>query len=277
MKTSSIIGLCRFSFVGRGDWTAYRDPSVDHNSVNLREEIAEKLYESNRMEKRFFVFENLLLPSLDSQSDGEFHLLILTSKTMPLEYRGRLSDICESRKYITLIFSDATDVNAGFIEEIEKIQSNSKMRPVQFRIDDDDGLASDYIERLRRATVAMAGYPNFAYSRPSGAVATLYRDQGPTFYKMNQPFHAAGCACRLNRRGMTIFSYGHFGLGDRFPALVDNSGVGHLAIKLQDHDSENLNGSDRARRGHKKISSEDFLKTLDKKFPFVNWHALSKL
>jgi hypothetical protein len=277
MKTSSLIGLCRFSFVGRGDWVAYRDRDIDHNNSALREDIAEKLYESDRMEKRFFVFENLLLPSLDNQSDGEFHLLILTSKIMPLEYRDRLSDICKSRKYIKLIFSDATDVNSGFIEDIEVIQSQSKMRPVQFRIDDDDGLASDYIERLRRATAAMAGYPNFAYSRPSGAVATLYRDQEPTFYKMNQPFHAAGCACRLNRRGMTIFSYGHFGLGGRFPALIDNSGVGHLAIKLQDHDSENLDVSDRARRSHREVSLEDFSKTLESKFPFINLDALSRL
>ncbi len=47
MKTSSLIGLCRFSFVGRGDWTAYRDPGVDHNSVNLREEIITSLLAQN--------------------------------------------------------------------------------------------------------------------------------------------------------------------------------------------------------------------------------------
>tara|TARA_B100001059_G_scaffold236563_1_gene287818 strand:- start:4924 stop:5757 length:834 start_codon:yes stop_codon:yes gene_type:complete len=277
MRTSSITGLCRFSFVGRGDWTAYRGPDVDHNDATLRSEIAEKLYESNRMAKRFFVFENLLLPSLDNQSDSDFQLIVLTSKIMPLEYKERLLEICQYRKYITVLFSDATDVNSGLVEEIQKIQSQSKAQPVQFRIDDDDGLASDYIERLRRATVAMADYPNFAYSRPSGVVATLYRDQGPKFYKVNQPFHAAGCACRLNRLGMTIFSYGHFALGDRFPALVDNSGIGHLAIKLEDHDSEHLNGSDRARRGHKEISLENFSANLEKKFSFINWGLLSSM
>ncbi|MBU2359693.1 MAG: putative rhamnosyl transferase, partial [Alphaproteobacteria bacterium] len=141
----------------------------------------------------------------------------------------------------------------------------------------DDGLASDYIARLRRAAVAMAGYPNFAYSRPRGAVVTLYKDQAPQFYQLNQLFHAAGCACRLNRRNMTIFSYGHFALRDRFPALIDNSGTGHLALKLQDHDSENLDRSEQARRGHHAMTETAFSRLLEDQFPFIDLDTISGL
>ena len=271
----TIIGLCRFSFVGRGDWVAYRGTNVDQNDTALSESIANELYQDTRLEKRFFVFENFLLRSLDMQSDQDFKLLILTSKIMPLKYQNRLVEICKNREYTVPIFSDAADVNSGFENEIENVRQENGPRVVQFRIDDDDGLANDYIERLRRAAVAMNDYPNFTYGRRRGLVATLYQDQPKRYYRMNQIFHAAGCACRLNRRNMTIFSYGHFALRDRFPALIDNSNEGHLALKMHGHGSKPINYAGGRLDDHQEITASEYQKLSVDRFPHLRLDSLS--
>ncbi|WP_435256560.1 glycosyltransferase [Thioclava sp. FR2] len=60
-----IIGLCRFSFLGRGDWAAWRDAPLGEENAK-RAELAASLYAPDRVEQRPWTLENLLLPSLRS-------------------------------------------------------------------------------------------------------------------------------------------------------------------------------------------------------------------
>ena len=166
---------------------------------------------------------------------------------MPEEYQETLRGLCWKRDYLKLIFSAATDVNAGFRPTIDAIEDGMPTRLVQFRIDDDDCLCPTYIQQLRKAADRFSDLDAFSYSIPKGLVATAYTDRPPKYNELYQPFHSGGCAVRPHRRGFTVFSYGHFSLMTRFPALIDNSGLGHLALKLDDQDSEKLFLSERAR------------------------------
>lgn len=274
--TRPAIGLCRFSFVGRGDWQKYKDPDLDHMDEAFRLRVAEELYAPERMENRFFAFENFLLNSLDHQTDQNFRLLVLTSTLMPQQYQTRLIEATQHRPYTQLIFSSATDVNAGFSPEINRIQGKYDHPLAQFRIDDDDCLSPAYVEKLRDVVSRFNDRGMLAYSIPKGLVATRYSDHPNAYYYVNQPFHSAGCALVPRSSDNTVFSYGHFSLGRRFPSFVDN-GVffGHLSLKMDDHDSAKLYESSRARRDHTEISRAKFLHWVSEFFPFINHNHFS--
>ena len=66
-----ILICTRFSFFGRSGWKS--EFSAD----------PEMLFEQGRLEQRFWLFENITLPSLVSQTDKDFHYFVLSSCLMP--------------------------------------------------------------------------------------------------------------------------------------------------------------------------------------------------
>lgn len=265
-----VIGLCRFSFVGRGDWSSYRNPTVDHNDQDFRTTKAAELYQSDRMERRFFTLENFLLKSMAAQVDQTFYLIILTSDLIPDIYKQRLEKLCAAHSFVRAVFSSQTDVDSALIPEIDKIRALYGTPLVQFRIDDDDFLSPEYVGRLRTAAKRFEDLDRFAYSIPKGLVATAYSDMPQTYYELVQPFHSAGCALKLERADRTVFSFGHFSMQRRFPAFIDNGGFGHVSLKLDDQDSEKLHNSERARRDHTDITKPKFNRWINEFFSAID-------
>lgn len=265
-----VIGVCRFSFVGRGDWAEYRDRSIDHEGQEFRQHKAAELYAFERMERRFFTLDKFLLNSLSAQTDGNFYLIILTSDLMPDKYKRRLNALCDIYSFARAVYSSEVDVSSALIPEIEKIKNVFESPLVQFRIDDDDCLSQFYVERLRRAACRFEDLDNFAYSIPKGLVATAYSDKPQHFYELFQPFHSAGCAFKPHRADRTIFSFGHFAIQRRFTSFIDHANFGHLSLKLDDQDSQKLHSAERARRGHVEVGKQKFMKWIDDFFPSID-------
>lgn len=69
-----IYGHIRFSFYGITDTRA--KPDEDGT-------VLAQLYDETRMARRFFLFENLTLPSLIHQTDRDFRTVIMSSSVMP--------------------------------------------------------------------------------------------------------------------------------------------------------------------------------------------------
>ncbi|MEC3861473.1 glycosyltransferase [Mesobacterium sp. TK19101] len=136
-----VIGLCRFSYPAEGGF------QVAHDSI--AERIA-YLYDPARLEDRFRHFETLCLPGLKAQTDPDFTLLILTGDSLPGWARDRLTDLCRDfpqarilqqppmphRKVCNTVLNDARAPGAPCL---------------QFRHDDDDAVAVDFVARLRAA------------------------------------------------------------------------------------------------------------------------------
>lgn len=265
-----VIGICRFSFCGNGDWAAYAAIDADTDIGLLRLEQAERLYDDARMALRFHLFETFLMPSLKAQRDPNFLMIILTSDIMPTKHLKRLRALCQSDERLLLIVSDETTVHAALIPEIKRLNSGLTRPLVQFRIDDDDCLSADYVLELRRYMQRLGDMMPIAYSRSTGLVVTSYADEGETrVYRANLPFNSMGTAIRIHRE-RTIFSFGHGALLKRFPAIVNNAGMGFLSIKIDGHDSRPINMDEPVfRRTHAEVEAAELPVVLSKWFDFI--------
>lgn len=265
-----VIGICRFSFCGNGDWAAYSAVDAQTDIDLLRLEQAERLYDDARMALRFHLFETFLLPSLKAQKDPNFVLIVLTSDIMPAQHLKRLRALCDSDARLLLIVSDATSVHEALMPEITRLNSFLSRPLVQFRIDDDDCLSADYVHELRRYMLRLGDMMPIAYSRSTGLVVTSYaEDEATHVYQASLPFNSMGTAIRIHG-DRTIFSFGHGALLKRFPAIVDNAGMGFLSIKIDGHDSRPVSLEDPAfRRTHAPVSDADLPVILSKWFGFL--------
>jgi len=142
-----MLGLCRFSYLGG------RGFQVTHESI---EERRAYLYDPERLERRWFWFENIALPGLLAQTDPDFTLVLMTGPDLPEPYMGRLRELTEIAPQFKLALVPPMDLHleaclaaiAPHIEEEADVVGH-------FRQDDDDAVAVDYIRDARRDFAAM--------------------------------------------------------------------------------------------------------------------------
>ena len=265
-----VIGICRFSFCGNGDWAAYSGVDASTDIYLLRLEQAERLYDDARMALRFYLFENFLLPSLQAQKDPNYMLIVLTSDIMPAKHLKKLRTLCDGDDRLHLLVSDETTVHKALMPEITRLNRGLSRPLVQFRIDDDDCLSSTYVQELRSYMLRLGDVTPIAYSRSTGLVVTSYEVDGETrLYRARLPFNSMGTAIRVHGE-RTIFSFGHGALLRRFPAVVDNAGMGFLSIKIDGHDFRPINMQEHAfQRSHTLVGMEEAESILSKWFGFI--------
>ena len=73
-NSNQIVGLVRFSYISKGGFAHSHDSQQEQEAM---------IYDTDRMERRFKLFEKLALPSLINQSDTDFQCIFLISKTFP--------------------------------------------------------------------------------------------------------------------------------------------------------------------------------------------------
>lgn len=226
------------------------------------------------MEKRFWTFENLLLKSVAAQTNPDFHLIVLTSARMPKAMQTRLRKLTETIPQIRLVISDAGTVGEAVLPTTDELWGSGRGM-VQFRIDDDDCLATDYVARLADFSRRMTDFGPYAYSRPRGLVLTAYKGAALRHFDLHLPFNSMGAAVYLRHRVHSVFSFGHFALRTRFPSFQDNSGHAFLALKWSGHDSLPMDETGRMTRGQRAIGQGEFAGHLARRFPFVDLEKLS--
>jgi hypothetical protein len=271
-----IVGICRFSFLGRGDWSIYS--GISHGSdaeAAARIKVAATLYDPARLEQRFRSFEALTLRSIQAQRQRDFHFVVLTSPAMPPAYRARLARLCSTDSRVHLLVSDVPMVNEALAPLLTELSEGGRHRLVQFRLDDDDCLGIEYTAALHRAVVAGRDYDVFAFSMPRGLLISNYTGTGPVRYEMDRPFHSAGAAVRPRSPAQTIFSFGHYALMRRFPSVLDPRFMGSLNLKIQGHDSRPEVPRDG--NGLRMLELPAFAEHLARDFPFVDTAALASL
>jgi hypothetical protein len=268
-----IVGICRFSFFGRGDWHAWSAVDGKPGAPADLQAHAARLYAPARMEQRFWSFENLLLRAILSQTDRDFHFIVLTSTVMPQIYLDRLRDLVAGHPKVHLVISDTATVNEGVLPTLAHIRGDAPGL-VQFRIDDDDCLSVDYIAKLADYIRRMQGFGPFSYSRSQGLVLTAYSGAAPQYFTLKLPFHSMGTAVYLPSSSQTVFSFGHLALQARFPSFLDGRGTAFLALKLPGHDSQPMDDRGHKPRGMNAITDQEFATHLARDFPYLDAPAL---
>ncbi len=265
----NIVGICRFSLVGRGDWKAYQGKSEDEIQA-IAHEQAGQLFTPARMEARLETFEKLTLASIRTQTDPDFRFIVLSSELMPQQYRDRLAAICATVPQVVLrffpIMSAAQAQKAVFRAlRIQYVQT------LQFRLDDDDCLCADFVELMRRHTSERMAVSDIFTACIRGVIYSSIGGECAGVYHWPVDFMSAGAAIRHPSK--SIYEFGHFGMATRFPAIVI---PGRLALVT--HNGTNDTRFTPAliqRRGMVAMEPAEIRTAIARNFPFLSKEGLA--
>lgn len=137
-----VIGLCRFSYPAIGGFQTM------HESVEARRRY---LYDPRRLDARFRLFEACALPALRAQTDPRFQFVIVTGTCLPRVARDRLHDLTSGMKQVQIVSREPGRHRSIMKDVLNRARLNPDLPCLQFRHDDDDAIAVDFVELLRRA------------------------------------------------------------------------------------------------------------------------------
>ncbi len=134
-----VIGLCRFSYPALGGFQTV------HDSVAAREAY---LFHPDRIEERFATFEWLTLPSIRAQTDPDFTFLVVTGTGMPAALKARLHEMTRDTRQLRIMALPPQRHRPAMQSAINSVRDMSAPC-AQFRLDDDDAVAVDFVAKLR--------------------------------------------------------------------------------------------------------------------------------
>ncbi len=133
-----IIYKTRFSYFGQSGW---RSPAAAD---------PQKLFEPARLDARLTMFRRYTLASLASQTDGDFHHVILSSSLMPERYKMLLRGVVRQAlgARASVIFRPQGSAGRMFRRFVLNTYGDAD-QIVQVVLDDDDALSADFNKVLR--------------------------------------------------------------------------------------------------------------------------------
>ncbi|WP_136645688.1 glycosyltransferase [Tabrizicola sp. YIM 78059] len=217
-----ILVVTRFSFLGTSGWKS--DASRD----------AVLLFETARLRSRLDLFGGITLPSLRGQTDPDFHHLVLTSSELPEWAMEELKCLCNtaydhSHRRFTILARPSAPARRPLRKFMERHFKTDHI--VQVVLDDDDGLAIDFVARLRRDLeglgpddlAGVSARPFFiSYALGYALVLRSSTGQGygtgtePVIFRQRYPFINAGLTMVGTPSGKNILAISHRKAPKRF-------------------------------------------------------------
>jgi hypothetical protein len=171
---------------------------------------------------RFWLFEQVLLPSLDNQIDQDFVVSLLISDDLPQKYRDRIEAIVQERKTLRIHATTKIDIDEALREQISASQLDGH-KEVHFSIDDDDAVSSKFIERLRHIFTRYDLAEGTVICFPRGFRSFIHNGVAKQS-GFHNPYHAQGLAFVVGQKSQILpFKMQHGNAGKRLPSYVDPS------------------------------------------------------
>ena len=212
--TLQVLGLCRFSYPAIGGF------QVDHETI---EERIAYLYDDTRIEERFQLFEAVALPSLRAQTDPDFELIIVVGDQMPERHLARLTALIADMPQAR-IHAEPPRPQREVMKQILNAARRDFSQPcLQFRFDDDDAVAVDFVERLRKAAADCEGltkqHKSVAFDWNKGYIAE-YGPKGVAATEIFRPFDVAALGMWVKGDcHLTIMNFAHNKINRFMPAI----------------------------------------------------------
>lgn len=271
-----IYGHIRFSFYGTTDTRS--KPDEDGTALA-------RLYDETRMARRFFLFENLTLPSLLHQTDRSFRTVILSSSVMPDRFKDRLTAVAARLPGAVVEFSDHRRGDLALLKFIVEAGGfKGRATSIHFRLDDDDAVSVQYIDRLRRVSRTLS--PSTHITFPTGIFLFPATPDAPTGVSMvQQRFLTAIGLATVNGGSFQKNPYQmmHGNVWTRWPVVSDPGFFSH--IRTQHFDNDTASQQDRiigqlqrersSRRGRRHAADVD--RALASGFPWIDRATLDGL
>lgn len=137
---NQVVGLIRFSYVAKGGFA---------KTFETDEEAQNFLYDPERLERRFDLFEKMCMPSLLAQSDAGFTCVVLTGESLPKAARRRLQEHLSQLSDGRLISLPPKPHYGAMKNALKKVDFDGASHRTTFRLDDDDALDTSYVARLK--------------------------------------------------------------------------------------------------------------------------------
>lgn len=136
-----VLGLCRFSVPSKGAF------KVHHHHVADRRTF---LYDPRRLALRFTWFEHMVLPGIAAQKDPAFRFIVMLGEDFPEPWRSRMLAHVEAIPQLVAEFVPPEDHRKVCAAAVARHIDPAAEAVLQFRHDDDDAVAVDFVRRLRR-------------------------------------------------------------------------------------------------------------------------------
>ena len=137
-----VLGLCRWSYPSQ--------TGAFNNTGESLEALQSELYAAGRMAVRLFFLEHLVLPSLRAQSDPDFTLVLMMGETLPEPWRSRVLELVQDVPQVKPVFLPEGQNHMVACTALMRAHRDENADVVvEFRLDDDDAVASDFVAQLR--------------------------------------------------------------------------------------------------------------------------------
>ncbi|KNG91977.1 putative rhamnosyl transferase [Pseudaestuariivita atlantica] len=248
------IGLCRFSYPAIGGF------QVEHDTIEDR--IA-YLYAEDRLEERFRLFEHVALPCLKHQTDPDFTLIVVIGDSFPARHRARLDAMLADLPQAVVEVHPPRPNRELMKELLNKHRRDPGAPCLQFRHDDDDAVAVDFIERMKQAVDDAAPLMarerivgidfNRGYVAEMGSNGISATEITRAYYVAALGVHVAGGTAR------TIHNFAHHKLWTRMPTVTFTD----TPMWVRTHNGYN---DSRQKRGAREVAVEPIGPKLTRRF-----------
>jgi len=135
-----VIGLVRFAYISKNGF---------RQKYKTQAEAREALFAPERMEFRLRMLEEICIRSMRNQTDQDFRLIVLVSLSLPTVYLKRVEAIIAPLEGAVLLMEPRQWMKQVTQSCFRRFVAPDAEYVINFRLDDDDALAVDYIEKLR--------------------------------------------------------------------------------------------------------------------------------
>ncbi|QIZ80411.1 glycosyltransferase [Thalassovita gelatinovora] len=138
-----ILGLCRWSYPSAPG-------AFQKEEEGGFETLRQALYDPLRLQLRLFYLEQVVLPSLRAQTDPDFKIILLMGDTLPDPTRSQVLDLIADIPQIKPVFAREGQHHQDVCRDVMVAERDMDVRAVaEFRLDDDDAVSVDFVERTR--------------------------------------------------------------------------------------------------------------------------------
>lgn len=189
--------------------------------------------------RRFDLFERYCLPSMVAQTNQNFTWIIYFDEGTPVEFKERIARLRETFPFVP--FYTGLFPGDGWRKSVQAVLAERGLSPdflLSTRLDNDDALANDFVERMQATANARVGEGALGLNITAGCIMTddrIYEIRHPSnaFFSLLEPF---------NDTLRTAPSIQHMTLAARVPVVQVDGGAGWLQVVHGENVSNKIRG-----------------------------------
>lgn len=198
------------------------------------------MFEPEYFEYRFRIFKNVTLKSFQQQTDQKFILLLLHSESMPAHYKKLFYELESENSFLYNVFvSDNAEAFSTALKDSKKYAEFENGVAVTFRIDNDDAVQNDFIEKLY--SYLKTDFAGFAICIPNTLIIKPIEDKMYLLQDHYYPGNAVGLSyVTKGVRYKTVMEIGqHHLINHKIPLILLPSSSSSSLITINGENAAN--------------------------------------